>query len=139
RMLGLGPEGKETAMSYSTYLALVLATAGHHTPEAATETSPDLSDVLRSALNRIHAVVERLRQGPLSPVATAQFEKDLRHATRELRRLVAQWTYNHLEPADKQALPVQVHAEGSRFRRLTHKTPQQVSTLFGTITLRRMG
>jgi hypothetical protein len=36
-------------------------------------------------------------------------------------------------------LPAQVHAEGSCFRRLTHKTPQQVSTLFGTITLPRMG
>ena len=33
----------------------------------------------------------------------------------------------------------EVHAEGSRFRRRTQKTPQQVSTLFGTITLRRMG
>ena len=100
-------------MNYSTYLALVLATAGHHTPEAATETTPDLSDVLQSALNRIHAVVARLRQGLLSPLATAQFEKDLQHATRELARVVAQWTYNHLEPTDKQALPAQVHAEGA--------------------------
>jgi hypothetical protein len=72
-------------------------------------------------------------------LATVQFEKDLQDATRELGRVVAQWTYNHLEPDDKQALPVEVHAEGSRFRRLTHKTPQQVSTLFGAITLRRMG
>src|SRR5215467_7596448 len=120
-------------MNYSTYLTLVLATAGHHTTEGAAEATPDLSDVLQSTLDRIHSVVERLRQGPLSPLATAQFEKDLQRATRELGRLVAQWTYNHLEPADKQALPAQVHAEGSRFRRLTHKTPQQVSTLFGTI------
>jgi hypothetical protein len=126
-------------MNYSIYLALVLATVGHHTTEDATDAPPDLYDVLQSALDRIHAVVERLRRGPLSPLATAQFEKDLQHATRELGRVVAQWTYNHLEPADKQALPVQVRAEGSCFRRLNHKTPQQVSTLFGTITLRRMG
>jgi hypothetical protein len=126
-------------MNYSTYLALVLATAGRYTPEDAAVATPDFIDVLQSALDRIHAVVERLRQGPLSPLATAHFEKDLQQATRELGRIVAQWTYNHLEPDDKQALPAQVHAEGSRFRRLTHKTPRQVSTLFGTITLRRMG
>jgi hypothetical protein len=132
-------EGKDTAMNYSIYLALALATAGYHTTEDTMAATPDLSDVLRSALDRIHAVVERLRQGPLSPLATAQFEKDLQHATRELGRLVAQWTYNHLEPAEREALPVQVHVEGSRFRRLSHKTPQQVSTLFGTITLHRMG
>jgi hypothetical protein len=126
-------------MNYSIYLSLVLATAGHHTPEDATEATPDLSDVLQSALDRIYSVVECLRQGPLSPLATAQFEKDLQHAARELGRVVAQWTYNHLEPAEREALPVQVHAEGSRFHRLTHKSPKQVSTLFGNITLRRMG
>lgn len=45
-----------------------------------------------------------------------------------------------MEPADKQALPVQVHVKGSRFRRLTHnKTPQQVRKLLGTIALRGLG
>ncbi len=34
-------------------------------------------------------------------------------------------------------MPPEVYAVGSRFRRLTKKTPQQLSTLFGTITLRR--
>jgi hypothetical protein len=114
-------------LNYSIYLALVLATTGHHTTEDATEATPDLSDVLQSALDRIHSVVERLRQGSVSPLATVQFEKDLQDATRELGRVVAQWTYNHLEPDDKQALPVEVHAEGSRFRRLTHKTPNPAS------------
>jgi hypothetical protein len=126
-------------MNYSVYLTLVMTTAGCHTPEDAVADTPGLSDVLRSALDRIHAVVEGLRRAPVSPLATAQFEKDLQRATRELGRVVVQWAYNHLEPADNETLPVQIHAEGSRFRRLTHKTPQQVSTLFGTITLRRMG
>ena len=126
-------------MNYSIYLALALATVGHHTPEDAAAATSDLSDVLQPAWDRIHALVEGLRQRPLSPLATAQFEKELQQATREVGRLVAQWTYNHLEPDDTQALPPQVHAEGSRFRRRTQKTPQQLSTLFGTITLRRMG
>jgi hypothetical protein len=133
------PEGKDTAVNYSMYLALVMATVGHPTPEDAVADTPDLSDVLQPALDSIDGLVERLRQGPLSPLAAAQFEKDLQHATRELGRVVAQWTYNHLEAADKQALPTQVHAEGSRFRRLSHKTPQRLSTLFGVITLQRLG
>jgi hypothetical protein len=126
-------------MTYSIYLALALATAGRNDPEDTAESTPDLPDVLEPALARIRELVEGLRHGPLSPLAAAGFEKDLQQATRELGRGVVQWAYNHLEPADAQALPTEVHYEGSRFRRLTKKTPQQVSTLFGTITLRRLG
>ena len=126
-------------MTYSIYLALALATAGRATPEATAEAAPDLPDILEPAWNRIHALVEGLRLGPLSPLAAAGFEKDLQQATRELGRLVVQWAYNHLEPAVGQDWPPTVHCEGSRFRRLTRKTPQQVGTLFGTITLRRWG
>jgi hypothetical protein len=126
-------------MTYSIYLALALATVGHHDPEESAEATPDLPDVLDPALARIRALVEGLRQGPLSPLAVAGFEKDLQQATRELARVVTQWTYDHLEPADPNDLPAVVDHEGSRFRRLTKKTPQQVSTLFGVITLRRLG
>src|SRR5262249_34116003 len=98
-------EGKDTAMNYSIYLALIMATAGRHAPEDVVADTQKLSDVPQSAMERIHILVERLRRGSLSPLATAEFEKDLQHATRELGRVVAQWTYNHLEPADKQVLP----------------------------------
>jgi len=127
-------------VTYSIYLALTLATAGRDDPEGAAETpTSDLPDVLGPALDRIRDLAEGLRQGPLSPLAAAGFEKDLQQATRELARLVTQWTYNHLEPADAEASPPEVHCQGSRFRRLSKKTPQQVDTLFGTITLRRRG
>jgi hypothetical protein len=126
-------------VTYSTYLALALAMAGRHDPEGTPDVTPDLPDVLGPPLARIRGLVEALRQGPLSPSAAARFEKDLQKATRELGRVAAQWAYNHLEPDDLTALPPEVHAEGSRFRRLTKKTPQQVGTLFGTITLRRLG
>jgi hypothetical protein len=126
-------------MPYSIYLALILATVGRPDDEDTAEAAVDLSDVLEPALARIRELVEGLRRGPLSPLAAAEFEKDLRQATRELGRVTVQWAYNHLEPADREALPSEVHHEGSRFRRLTKKTPQSVSTLFGAVTLHRLG
>jgi hypothetical protein len=126
-------------MTYSIYLALALATAGRDDPEGAAEATPDLPDVLDPTLGRVRDLVERLRHGPLSPLVAAQFEKDLQQLTRELGRVVAQWAYNHLEPAAAQDAPAEVHCAGSRFRRLAKKTPQQVDTLFGTITVRRLG
>jgi hypothetical protein len=126
-------------MTYSMYLTLALATAGCADHEGTAEVTPDLADVIDPALGYIRALVEQLRQGSLSPHAAVQFEKDLQQATRELGRVVEQWTYNHLEPTDKDACPPFVYATGSRFHRLAKKTPQQVDTLFGTITVRRVG
>jgi len=127
-------------MPYSIYLALAAATAGlNNTADEPVETAPDLADALQPALQRLRDQVERFRQSPVTPLATARFENDLQLAARELARLSAQWTYNHLEPADVAALPGEVRFEGSTFRRLGKKTPQQVSTLFGPITLRRLG
>ncbi|HET8644177.1 MAG TPA: hypothetical protein VFO85_01735, partial [Vicinamibacteria bacterium] len=123
----------------SMYLALTLATAGRREPHDSAAPAPDLADALAPACDRLRALVEGLRRGPLAPRAAAQFERDLQHATRELGRLAAQWAYNHLEPDDPQAVPAAVQQEGSRFRRLSRKTPQAVSTLFGPITLRRWG
>jgi hypothetical protein len=126
-------------MTYSIYLALALATAGRDDPEGAAEATPDLPDVLEPVLSRVRDLVEHLRQTPLSPQAAAQFEKDLQQLTRELGRVVTQWSYNHLEPAATQDAPHEVHCAGSRFRRLAKKTPQPIDTLFGTITVRRLG
>jgi hypothetical protein len=129
-------------MSYSTYLAVTLATLVLGTAADADEpadTPADLDAVLEPALDRIRELIDGLRRGPVSPLRASHFEKDLHQATRELGRVVVQWTYNHLEPAATATLPPEVHCEGSRYRRLTQKTPQQVGTLFGTITLRRLG
>jgi hypothetical protein len=126
-------------MTYSIYLALTLATIGRVNPEDTAAAAPDLADAFDPALGRIHDLVERLRQGPLSPLVAAQFEKDLQQAVRELARVATQWAYNHLEPAAAQDAPREVSCEGSSFRRLAKKTPQQVDTLFGTIRVRRLG
>jgi hypothetical protein len=127
-------------MMYSIYLALAAATAGPCTrSDQPVETAPDLDDHLEPAVQRLRELVEHYRSRPVTPQSTAQFEQDLLGATRELGRRTAGWTYNQLEPADVHVLPVEVRFEGSTFRRLSKKTPQPVSTLFGPITLRRLG
>jgi hypothetical protein len=127
-------------MSYSIYLALAAATAGRCNAAGDwSQDAADLTDALADALQSIRQRVERFQSNPVTPLASAQFEKDLQLAARELARLSVQWTYNHLEPAELSALPQEVRCQGSTFRRLGQKTPQQVSTLFGPITLRRTG
>jgi hypothetical protein len=130
-------------MCYSTYLLASLTTiifqgaAGQR--DTANSFSPSLDEVLAPCRQRLRELVERFRRGTVTPLATAAFEKELRQVQDEEARLVAEWTYNHLEPAAVQTLPPQVRCEGSAYRRLSKKTPQSVSTLFGTITLRRLG
>jgi|tagenome__1003787_1003787.scaffolds.fasta_scaffold20826605_1 hypothetical protein len=127
-------------MSYSMYLTLVAATAGlSEASEKSAQSEPDLADALEPALQSIRDHVDRFCQGPVTPLAAAKFEKDLLLALREMGRVATGWTYNHLESADVQALPQEVRFAGSTFRRLAKKTPQEVSTLFGPIRLRRLG
>src|ERR1700733_11030524 len=134
------PQGKDAAMCYSIYLALAAATAGPcNRSDEPVDAAPDLDDHIEPALQRIRDLVERFRSSPVSPRSTARFEQDLLLATRELGRSAVGWTYNQLEPADVQVLPVEVRFEGSTFRRLGKKTPQEVSTLLGPVTLRRLG
>jgi hypothetical protein len=126
-------------MSYSMYLCLAMATAGRDGSETTDDQATDLRQVLEASLEQIRALVERFRLRRLSPAVAAQFENELQEAARELARGVTQWAYNHLEPAAVSVLPPQVDFEGSSYRRLGQKTPQEVSTLFGTITVQRYG
>lgn len=129
-------------MSYSTCLAATMATmflsgcAGSDDDRA---DARSLDEALAACRQRIRTLVERFRRGPVTPLACAEFEKELRQAHDELARLVVQWTYNHLEPTNVKALPPHVRFEGSGYSRLSQKTPQPVSTLVGTITLQRLG
>jgi hypothetical protein len=129
-------------MSYSTYLCLTMATLLSAPPGHAEDSAggdPALADVLEPVLERLRTLIDRLRRESVSARVIASFERELQHVVRELGRVVTEWTYNHLEPAVAQALPSQVRYEGSPYRRLRHKTPQEVSTLFGPIRLLRFG
>jgi hypothetical protein len=87
----------------------------------------------------LRLLVEDFRRQPVSPAATHAFEERLRQALREVGRTVVQWTYNHLEPPDVQALPTHVRFEAGPYTRLTAKTPQNAWTVFGAIRLWRVG
>src|SRR5205814_4488038 len=122
------------AMSYSTSFATLLATMVVGTSAEAAEASaptPELDAALQPLLQRLQDLVERFRGGPVSPSASHAFEEELQQTTRDLARVVTEWTYNHLEPAAVSALPPEVQYEGTRYRRLGKKTPHTVSTLFG--------
>jgi hypothetical protein len=136
-------------MSYSTYRTVTLATlslcgapAGAPAGGPAgsvTAAEPTLAEALQAAQQRIDALVERYRHGEVTPLATAQFEKELHELVRGFALGIVEWTYNHLEPAAVADLPLQVECAGDSYRRLGRKTPQTVDTLFGTIRVQRLG
>jgi hypothetical protein len=128
-------------MSYSTYLSVTLATLLVTPTQADADhaAEPALDEVLDQGIARLRELIDTLRRGPVSPSVVAQFERDLQQTTRELARVATQWTYNQLEPAAVRDLPAAVDCEGDTYRRLAKKTPQAVSTLFGTIRLQRLG
>lgn len=123
-------------MSYSTCLLLALATlpVGKKTAAPAT----DLAQLMQPVLGRLQQLVEQFLQQRLTPTEVYHFEQQLQNELRELGRIVAQWTYGHLEP-EPEALPKHVDFEASRYTRLNRKTPQNVWTLFGQVRLHRVG
>ncbi len=126
-------------MSYSMQLALTLATYGLPAAADADAAPPDVNAVVEPALDRCRQLCAAFQRTPVTPQRAAEFERDLRTTALALARDLTQWTYNHLEPATPAAAPDQVRCAGTTYRRLAQKTPQQVSTLFGPITLRRLG
>src|SRR5271166_4310697 len=105
-------------MSYSMYISLVLATLGTDAADNSAAAAGDFTDVTGPALDRLRQLLEDFLHGPVTPQATAQLEKDLQQALRELGRGVVQWTYNQVEPAAPAALPPHVQFEGNTYRRL---------------------
>jgi hypothetical protein len=101
--------------------------------------TPELSDVVESARQRLLQLVEDFNNQPIAPLRTQQFEQQLQDELRELGRALVQWTYNHLEPATVAMLAKHVHFEASPYTRLNAKTAQNAWTLFGQIRLWRVG
>jgi hypothetical protein len=133
------PEGLDTAMHYSTYLCIALATLPCRDADDTPDPRADPADAMRPALDDLLALVETFRRAPVCPTGVAKFENDLRGKLRELGRVITQSAFASLEPAAVPDLPREVHYESESYRRLAEKTPQEVSTLFGKITVHRLG
>jgi hypothetical protein len=127
-------------MTYSIHLLLALATLPEtkKPQDAASGADPDLTQVMQPVLERLRQLVEEFPRQRLTPAAVYHFEQQLQNQLRELGRVVAQWTYNRLEP-EAEALPKHVDFEASQYTRLNQKTPQNVGTLFGPVRLHRVG
>jgi hypothetical protein len=139
------PKEKDTTVTYSSQLCLLLTTllcAKVPQPDDGNGRGPaplPLQEHLQPAWQQLLDLVAQFRAAAVCPQATLQFEQQLQLHLRELGRLVAQHTYNALEPADVHALPRHVRFEGTCYSRLNNKTQQHVWTLFGQVCLRRVG
>jgi hypothetical protein len=82
-------------------------------------------------------IVHFRRAGP-TPRDCHRFETRLQELLRELGRIIVEWTFNHLEPHDREDLPAQIESGGTWYRRRSKTPNRSVATAFGTITLWRM-
>src|SRR5215210_680299 len=111
-------------MNYSMHLLLTLTTLLPVKPRETADTgtpapkTPELSDVVEAARQRLLQLVDDFRSQPVAPLRAQQFEQQLQEALRELGRGVTQWTYNHLEPAAVTKLAEHVHYEAGQYTRL---------------------
>jgi hypothetical protein len=103
----------------------------------AREISPSNSPANPAAAfaNRIDAARERFRQGPVTPATTLALENELKAIADEICASVLEQELNGLEPDRKEKMPRQVRYHKQTYR-INKKTPVQVSTRFGKITLR---
>jgi hypothetical protein len=85
------------------------------------------------------ALAARFLVGPITPVSTLDFEKDLRQILDECGRLVLQSVFNHIEPAAAGDAPTHTQRDRQDYCRKNQKSPTRggIATLFGRIELQR--
>jgi hypothetical protein len=93
------------------------------------------AEVLQRCMEQLAACILKFRQKPVTPLSAYEFEKELRGVCDQLGRHVLEIEFNRLEPDSKpEATPrVRYHRESYRINK---KTPQQVATSLGVITVR---
>ena len=120
-------------MTQSTFSALFIASA--------------LGDVFAKLDGCSEEFLDQIRQlaasfwekGP-SPAATFEFEQRVQEIARELARRTVEVVYNAVEPADPSNAPHYVEQGDTVYRRVNVPTANRhVATLFGKITLTRLG
>src|SRR3954452_6552116 len=118
-------------MDHATRSRLLLAT------HFATSLCP-LTDRLLPVITELGRLIVHFRRADPTPRDCHRFETRLRELLRELGRLIVEWTFNHLEPHDREDLPGRIESGGTWYRRRSKTPNRSVATLFGTITLWRM-
>src|SRR3954471_6447096 len=118
-------------MDHATCPRLLMAT------HFATSLLP-LTDRLLPVITELGRLIVHFRRADPTPRDCHRFETRLRELLRELGRLIVEWTFNHLEPHDREDLPGQIESGGTWYRRRSKPPNRSVATLFGTITLWRM-
>jgi hypothetical protein len=124
------------------YLCLAAATFGSSRhANSASESPPEtsLDDALAPALQRLRQSLQTFANQLVTPQSAFDLEQQVQAQVRELGRVGVEWACNHVEPNETDALPKHVEFEASLYTRVPRKTPQNVSTLFGEIRLRRAG
>jgi len=88
---------------------------------------------------QIAALVARFLCSPITPIATFDFEQDLRKLLDECGRLVVQSVFNQVEPANPQDAPKHMQRDRQDYARKNQKSCNRggIATLFGTIELPR--
>lgn len=84
---------------------------------------------------RVDEAVQHFRSQPVTPQRFLEFENVLQNLAAEACRQVLEREANRLEPDDKRALPGKVRYRRETYR-INKKTPAQIATRFGPITLR---
>lgn len=84
---------------------------------------------------RVADAVERFRSEPLTPQRFLDLEKTLKAVADDACRAILEREANRVEPDDRQAVPAKVRYHKETYR-INKKTPAQIATEFGTITLR---
>lgn len=98
-----------------------------------------LTGALLSTIAQIGQCILAYRQGPITPVTTNAFEKDLHRLLQEIGRLIMQWTLNNLETDDPSQAAAEVRFDRGSYRRRP-PSPRRggIATLFGIIALSRL-
>src|SRR5437588_5921901 len=88
----------------------------------------ELSIELLPWVVRLGQRIVTFRQGPITPLTSHAFERDLQDLLREMGRVIVQWVFNHLETSDLSQVPALVDFDHNVYRRRGG-----LATLFGII------
>lgn len=100
-------------------------------------TAPQLLLDLWPIVLRIARLVSRFRQQARSPAATHRFENDLADLLREAGRRIAQWTFNSLQPADRNQMLRELFYQRDHYRLKRLSPTRNLNCLFGKIRVWR--